>query len=163
MNAKRKKSLILRISALSIGEALLLGGVWAGIHHETQTVNRTVNEVSELRDPSPFRAALLGHIGKAHLGLEGYLRSSNPSLLSQAEESLKEFESLLPDFVKQNPKLFPQAAEEEISRTFGLFKETIQRTLEDNTRRTQSRSSLENAYDAVPARCIAGTLPSARM
>jgi exonuclease VII large subunit len=102
-------------------------------------VNRTVNEVSDLRDPSPFRAALMGHLGKIHVGLEGYLRSPDPSMEKQVAESRDDFEKLLPEFVGQNPKLFPQAASEEIKHVFAQFKEAISRTLETNTQRMQRR------------------------
>ena len=100
-----------------------LGGIMGmGIRHETQAVNQRVNEISELRDPSPFRgAALLWAISeKCIWPSKGILRNPDPLLEKQVDESRAwDFEALLPDFVKQNPKLFPQAAADEIRRTFG--------------------------------------------
>jgi len=144
MNGKSSRGL--RIAALAIGEAFLLGGLWLGIRREARAMNQAVNEVSDLRDPSPFRAALMGHLGKINLAMEGYLRSSEPSQEQQVNESLADFEALLPDFVKQNPKLFPQGADDEIRRTFGLFKESLDRTLEANTHRMVSRGLLEQNF-----------------
>jgi len=112
-------------------------------------MNQAVNDVSDLRDPSPYRAALMGHLGKIHLAIQGYLRTPDPSLEKQADESRKDFETLLPDFVKQNPKLFPQTAAEEIRRTFGLFKESLDRTLEDNTHRIVGRAVLDENFTRI--------------
>src|SRR5258706_1453653 len=143
------KPLRIRLIALGVGEALLLGLLIFNIRHEVRAVNAAVNQVSDLRDPSPFRAALMGHLGKIHLGLKGYLRSPDPSLEKQVDDSRKDFEALLPDFVKQNPKLFPQAAAEEIRRTFGLFQEALDRTLESNTHRMVSRDLLEQNFTRI--------------
>ena len=119
------------------------------MRHETQDVNRIVNEVSELRDPSPFRAALLGHLGKIQVSLNSYLRTLDPSLDKQVSESRDEFETLLPEFVRQNPKLFPQTAAEEIKRTFGLYKEAITRTLDMNQRRMEQRAVLDKNFARI--------------
>jgi PAS domain S-box-containing protein len=145
----RKPNPIWRIMVFCVAEALVLTGVWWGIRHETTAVNDTVNEVSDLRDPSPFRAALLGHLGKIHLALEGYLRSPDPSLEKQMVESRKDFEMLLPEFTRQNPNLFPAAASDEIKRAFDLFKETIDHTLEANNRRMEGRSALGKNFDRI--------------
>ncbi len=143
------QTLRFKVAALGVGEAVLLGLLIVGIRHEVRAVNAAVNQVSDLRDPSPFRAALMGHLGKIHLGLKGYLRSPDPTLEKQVEVSRKDFEALLPDFVKQNPKLFPQAAAEEIKRTFGLFQEALDRTLESNTHRMVSRELLEQNFTRI--------------
>jgi PAS domain S-box-containing protein len=140
---------MVRIVLLCVGEALVVFGLWAGIQHEVGEINRAVSEISDLKDPSPFRVALMGHLGKIHLGLEGYLRSGDPSLAGQVAESRKDFEALLPEFMKQNPKLFPPAAGEEIKRTFGLFKEAIDRTLEANTQRLERRGVLEQNFTKI--------------
>ena len=145
----RRPSPLVRILAISFGEALLLWGVWVGIHHETAAVNRTVSEVSELKDPSPFRAALMGQLGKIHVGLEGYLRSPNPSLERQIAESRKDFESLIPEFAKQNPKLFPPIADEEIQRTFGLYQEAIDHTMDASALRMQRRGVLDSNFSRI--------------
>ena len=142
----RKASSGWRIVALGAAAALILVGVWWGIRHEIAAVNQTVDEVSELRDPSPFRAALLGQLGNIHVGLEGYLRSPDASLEKQMADSRKDFEMLLPEFTLQNPNLFPQAASDEIKRAFSLFKETIDHTLEANNRRMDSRAALERNF-----------------
>jgi len=145
----RKVSRVWRITTFCVAEALILAGAWWGIHHETAAVNQAVNEASELRDPSPFRAALMGHLGKIHLGLEGYLRSPDPSLEKQIAESRKDFDMLLPEFSQQNPKLFPQAANDEIKRTFGPFKDVIDHTLEINGRRMEGRAALDLNFDRI--------------
>lgn len=137
------------ITGLCLGEALFVWVAWQGLRHETEAVNRTVSEASELKDPSPFRAALMGHLGKIHLGLEGYLRSPGPSMEKQIAESRQDFEALLPEFAKQNPKLFPPKAGDEIGRTFGQYKEAIDRTLEANARRMQRRGILEKNFAQI--------------
>ena len=54
----RKQRPWLLLSLLSVGALLVLVGLWLGVRRETQAMNQMVNEVSDLRDPSPFRAAL---------------------------------------------------------------------------------------------------------
>ncbi len=83
------------------------------------------------------------------MSLQGYLRSPDPSLEKQVGDSRDEFEALLPEFVKQNPKLFPQTAAEEIRRTFGLFKEAIARTMDTNARRMEQRSRLDSNFERI--------------
>ncbi len=144
-----KRPIALRLSALVIGEALVLAVIGFGTKHETKAVNQAVAEISDLRDPSPFRAALMGHLGKLHLALQGYLRTPDPSLEKQVRDSRSDFEALLPDFMKQNPKLFPQAAAEEIRRTFALLKDAIDRTLEDNAHQITSRTLLEQNFSTI--------------
>jgi PAS domain S-box-containing protein len=146
---KINQPLWVRLFALAVGEVLLLGGLWMGIRRESRAVNDKVNEISDLRDPSPFRAALLGHLGKIHLAIQGYLHNPDPTLEKQVDDSRADFEALLPDFVAQNPKLFPQAAAEEIRRTFGLFKESVARTMEANTHRLESRGILEQNFTQI--------------
>ena len=145
----RKKSAGWRIVTLGVVAALLLAGVWWGLRKEIAAVNRTVDEISDLRDPSPFRAALLGQLGSIHVTLEGYLRSPDASLEKQIAESRRDFEMLLPEFTRQNPKLFPEAAGDEIKRAFALFKETIDHTLDTNIRRMESRAALETNFSRI--------------
>jgi len=138
-----------RIAALCAVEAFVLAGIWWGIRQEIAAVNRTVDEVSDLRDPSPFRAALLSQLGNIHVALEGYLRSPDASLEKQMVESRKDFEMLLPEFTLQNPKLFPPMANDEIKRAFTLFKETIDHTLEANNHRMDGRTALEKNFSRI--------------
>src|ERR1051326_5105926 len=123
-------------------EIFILVGVVFAVRYETRAVNATITDVSDLKDPSPYRVALMGHLGKIHLSLAGYLQSSDPALEKQMRESRKDFGALLPDFVHQNPKLFPQDAADEIKRTFGLYNEAIDRTIEANAHRMQQRSAI---------------------
>jgi PAS domain S-box-containing protein len=130
-------------------EGLILFGVWWGIQKEIASVNQAVNEVSDLRDPSPFRAALLGQLGKIHVALEGYLRSPDASLEKQIDESRKDFEMLLPEFTRQNPKLFPAAANDEIKRGFEILKGTIDHTLDANIHRMAGRAALAGNFERI--------------
>jgi len=139
----------LRLTLLCLAALFVSDGLRLGIRHETQVVNQTVNEVSDLRDPSPFRAALLGQLGKIQLSLKGYLRNPESSPEKQVNESRDEFESLLPEFVRQNPKLFPQTAAEEIRRTFGQYKEAIIRTRDTNSRRMEQRDILDKNFAQI--------------
>ncbi len=143
---KKKKSTLVRVVALILAEGLLLCGIAVGIRHEINAINRSVTEVSDLKDPSPFRAALLGHLGKIHLGLGAYLRNPDPSMEKQIAESQKEFAALVPEFMKQNAKLFPKTACDEIKRTFSLYQESISHTLAANVLRMERRGVLEKNF-----------------
>jgi PAS domain S-box-containing protein len=146
--AREKKSFSpnARMAALVLLEAAFLAGIWWGVNRQLDAMNYAVNEISELKDPSPFRAALTGHLGKIHLGLEGVFSGAEPSLADQVAESRKDFEAALPEFQKQNPRLFPAAAVEEISRTFGVFTQSIDHALNAHTNRVKTRSSLDENF-----------------
>ncbi len=134
---------------LSLGELALLGTLWWSGLRQIEGINKSVNDLSDLKDPSPYRVALMGHLGKIHLGLQGYLRSPDALLLEQVVQSRKDFEASLPEFAKENPKLFPKVAMEEIARVFTMFNESIDRALEANTHRMQTRSTLDQNFTRI--------------
>src|SRR5438067_1392854 len=105
--SRSAKSAVIKLGFLMVCEGLLLFALWQGVNRQMAGMNQAVNDISELKDPSPFRAALMGYLGKIHLGLQGYLRSAGSSLLDQVAQSRKDFATSLPEFQKQNPKLFP--------------------------------------------------------
>ncbi|MFA5975401.1 MAG: PAS domain-containing protein [Elusimicrobiota bacterium] len=146
---KTQPSLFPRAAILLAGEALLLWGLWWGMGRETAAVNQAVSEISDLKDPSPFRAALMGHLGKIRIGLQGYLCSQDASLLKQVADSRQDFEASLPEFAHQNPSLFPPEAAREIRNAFDLFKEAVDRTLEANTRRLSQWGVLEQNFTRI--------------
>ena len=146
---KRSSPKVTRIAGLCLAGGLLIWSVLWGMRDQIKDVNRTVNDVSDLKDPSPFRAALMGHLGKIHLGLEGYLRSPDPSLEKQIDDSRKDFEALLPDFIQQNPKLFSPTVADEIKRIFALYKDAIKHTLDANTQRVERRDVLEKNFNRI--------------
>jgi PAS domain S-box-containing protein len=134
------------IGALVLVEALWIGGLWWAGQGQLAAMNKAVNDIAELKDPSPFRAALMGHLGKIHLGMEGYLRSPSDSILEQVAQSRKDFTISMPEFERQNPKLFPKAAVEEIARSFKTFQESVDHTLEVNAKWRETRNALEQNF-----------------
>src|SRR4029077_17773815 len=143
---KSGSTLAVRNVLLVLGEILLLMGLWWGIVAQTGAMNRSLNELSELKDPSPYRAALMGHLGKIRLGLQGFLRSGDASMADQAAQSRKDFDALLPEFEKQNPHLFPSAAREEIRKAFHSYQESVDHTLQQNTHRMDLRHALDQNF-----------------
>lgn len=132
-----------------VAEALLVGLLATGIRYEWRQIHRTINELAELRDPSPFRAALVGHLGKIRLGLQGFLRSGDRSLSDQAARGAAEFEASLPEFQKQNEKLFPPAAVSEIREAFAGYKQSMERVLTVNAERQDTRSRLDQNFSQI--------------
>jgi PAS domain S-box-containing protein len=137
------------VALVVLAELLLLALLSGGIYAEWRATNGAIQELSELVNPSPYRAALMGHLGKIHLSLQGYLRSADPSLSEQALKASGEFEASIPEFQKENPKLFPKQAVEEIGRTFDLFKQAVTHTLDANARRQSARKSLEENFAMI--------------
>jgi PAS domain S-box-containing protein len=138
-----------RIALLGVGEISLLLGLWWGISSQMNAMTRRVNDVSELKDPSPFRAALAGYLGKIHVGLQGYLHSPDPTLLDQVAQSRKDFEASLPEFQKENARLFPQIAVDEIRRSFAMFQESVDHTLDENNQRLKLRETLDQNFSRL--------------
>jgi PAS domain S-box-containing protein len=138
-----------RIALLFIAEILLLGVLWWGVRRQMRAMDRSVNDISELKDPSPFRAALMGHLGKIRLGLQGYLGSGNPALADQVVQSRKDFYASLPEFQKENARLFPKAAVEEILKNFDGYKQGVDRTLEASAKRQKTRDALDQNFARI--------------
>jgi PAS domain S-box-containing protein len=138
-----------RIALLFVIEAALLWVIWKGTTRQIHAIDRSVNDIAELKDPSPYRAALLGHLGKIRLGLQGFLGSGDPALFDQMMQSRKDFESALPEFEKENPRLFPKTAVEEIRRQFDAFKQSIDHTLDANTKRTNNRAAMDQNFARI--------------
>jgi len=86
-------------------------GILKVAHFQARQVDAAVTEISDLKDPSPFRVALLGHLDKINLSLSAYVRSPDPALLKQISDSARDFENSLPEFEHQNKRLFPPAPE----------------------------------------------------
>src|SRR3989338_1277219 len=138
-----------KIALLGGLEILLLTGLWWMTLRRMDRMNQAVNDLSELSDPSPFRAALMGHLGKIHLGLEAYFKSSDPALLDQASQSRRELETSLPEFKKQSPRLFTPDAMEEIGKSFVAFKEAVDHALDANARRFEHRGKIEKNFAQI--------------
>src|SRR5258708_857104 len=147
--SKSKPSLNVRIALFFTAEALLLGGLWWAGNHQMDAMNHSVNDIAELKDPSPYRAALMGHLGKIRLGLQGFLGSGDTALAEQVAQSRKDFDAALPEFQKENPRLFPKSAVDEIRRAVDAYKEAIDHTLGANVKRTKSRNTLDQNFARI--------------
>ncbi len=108
-----------KVALICAAEAAILWGILKAVGMQSHKIDTDVSEVSDLRDPSPFRVALLGHLDKISLSLSAYLRSPDAALLQQIDASRKDFENSLPEFERQNKRLFPPAAGEEIRTAYG--------------------------------------------
>lgn len=130
-------------------EVALVGGLWFGMQAEMNRMNVAVDDLSELSDPSPFRAALMGYLGKIHLGLEGFFQSSDAALIDPVAQSRKDFETSLPEFKKQSPRLFPDIAVDEIGKGFTTFQEAIEHALKANNGRVEQRSKIDHNFNLI--------------
>ena len=137
---------LLLFTVLSLVIITLCG--W-GISSQMKAMNQSVNDISDLKDPSPYHAALMGYLGKAHVGLEGFLRSSDPALNDQVVQTRKDFDSAVAEFEHQNPKLFPKIAVDEIRRTFKAYKESVDQTLIAHSKRAAARSVLDQNFAQI--------------
>ena len=137
-------------AALLLGAgALALWVIVNAIHSQTARMEQAVNSISDLRDPSPFRVALTGHLDKIHLSALAYLRSPDAALPAQIKQSEKEFEGSLREFEKQNPRLFPAKAAEEIRDVFALLEDSVSDTMKLAADRTGRRSTWEQNFNAM--------------
>src|SRR5207302_1662720 len=64
-------------------------------------------------------------------------------------QSRKDFQASLPEFQRQNPALFPKIAVEEIRRTFGVYGESIDHTLETHNNRAQNRAKMDQNFARI--------------
>src|SRR5258708_221183 len=127
---ERRKRRALQISGVAVALGLSLWGASKGITYNTRRSDEAVDAISDLRDPSPFRAALVGHLDKIHLSLNGYLRTRDQTLVQQVAQSETDFEHSVPEFERQNPKLLPAAAGREILEDYRIFKDSLGHLLE---------------------------------
>lgn len=130
-----------RVLLLCAVEAGILWGILKATRLQSRQIDADVSEISDLRDPSPFRAALLGHLDKISLSLAAYLRSPEPTLLSQIDKSRHDFENSLPEFAHQNKRLFPPAAAEEIRTAYDSMKASLDQAVDVSARRSERRGS----------------------
>jgi PAS domain S-box-containing protein len=130
-----------KVALVCAVEAALLWGVLRAAGMQSHQIDADVSEISDLRDPSPFRVALLGHLDKISLSLSAYLRSPDAGLLKQIDASRKDFENSLPEFEHQNKRLFPPAAGEEIRSAYDAMKSSLDEAVEVSARRSERRAS----------------------
>ncbi len=127
-------------------EAIILWGVLKAVHGQARRIDTDVSEISDLRDPSPFRVALLGHLDKISLSLSAYLRSPDPAPLKQITDSRQDFENSLPEFERQNKRLFPQEAGEQIQSAYEAMKSSLDEAVEVSARRSERRASFDQNF-----------------
>jgi len=141
-----KDSYIIRFGKMSLvlaAEAGLLWGIILAATAQSRHIDAEVTEISDLKDPSPFRVALLGHLDKIQLSLDAYLRSPDPSLLKQIADSRQDFENSLPEFERQNKRLFPPEASAAIRESYEVMKSSLDQAVEVSSRRSERLASLE--------------------
>lgn len=144
---EHKKRIQLQIAGIALVAAALLGGIAKGIVVQNRAAEESVNAISELRDPSPFRAALVGQLDKIHLSLQGYLRSRDQALLQQVQNGQADFEKSVPEFEKQNPRLLPLAAGDEILQDYKVFKESAKHLMEVSQERASFWTTADNNFE----------------
>lgn len=140
---------LLKIAGTALAIVIVAWGMGKLARIQIRLSDEAVTAISDLRDPSPFRAALLGHLDKAHLNALGYLRTRDGALPDQVRDSEAEFERSVPEFERQNPKLLPRSAGREILQDYALFKESVGRLLEVTRERTEHLNSWQLNADRI--------------
>jgi len=127
-------------------EAGIFWGLFQMAVSQSRRVDAAVTEISDLKDPSPFRVALHGHLDKIELSLSAYLRSPDPAPLKQIIDSRRDFENSLPEFEHQNKRLFPPEASKEILEAYETMKSSLDQAVDVSTRRSEKRISAEENF-----------------
>lgn len=135
-----------KVALVCAVEAAILWGVLKTVRLQSRKIDADVSEISDLIDPSPFRVALLGHLDKISLSLSAYLRSPDATLLKQIDQSRNDFENSLPEFERQNKRLFPPAAGEEIRMAYEAMKASLEEAVEISARRSERRASVSGNF-----------------
>src|SRR5450631_4111567 len=104
--SKSERPLAIYLLYFLLEGLFLFGLLWAA-RSQTHTIEDRLELIADLRDPSPFRAALLGELEKVYLSTVSHVRHTDPTLLDQITQGESEFEKSLPQFQKQNPRLLP--------------------------------------------------------
>ena len=129
MSASHSGWPIRRILFLLTGQVLFLLIIGGAVSYQVRWVNQKINEMADLKDPSPFTASLMGTVNTINLNLVGYLQNRDPLLEEALKSSEKEFESGLEDFHQQNPRLFPDNAHMRIITSYEPYKTAVADTL----------------------------------
>lgn len=114
---------------------------------QSKAADRALVEISDLRDPSPFRVALTGHLDKIYLNFQAYVKGPNQTLLDQMKTSQTDFERSLHDFEIQSPKLFPVAARDGILQSYELMRNTVNQALETSKQRGENQVAWQTNFD----------------
>jgi len=122
MKSWYKKSFLM-LAILSVS----LWGLFLAMRQQIRFADEQVNLISDLKDPSPFRSALVGHLDKMNWSLQGYVRSHDASMPAHLAQGQKDFEESIPEFHRQNPRLFPSQAQVSILKDYRSLKELIER------------------------------------
>ncbi len=148
--------------AFGLGELLFLGLMSGGVLWQFHDMNRAVGDLSDLKDPSPFRAALIGNLGRTHIAVQGLLRNDDASMRDLVTKGNKEFESSVPAFQQQNSKLFPKDAVDDILQAFLGFRKAIEHVLEVNAKRQVLRNKLDQDFSSIITRVTKDIRPLIR-
>src|SRR5471032_352669 len=89
---------IRRLVFLLTGQVLFLLIIGGAVSYQVRWVNQKINEMADLKDPSPFTASLMGTLNTINLNLVGYLQNRDSLLQDALAASEKEFEAALTDF-----------------------------------------------------------------
>jgi PAS domain S-box-containing protein len=120
---------IRRILFLLTGQVLFLLIIGGAVTYQVRWVNQKINEMADLKDPSPFTASLMNTLNTINLNLVGYLQNRDPLLEEALKASEKELETGLQDFHQQNPRLFPESAQVKIMAVYTPYKTAVEDTL----------------------------------
>jgi len=143
----RPAKLGLRSFLIGAAALLLIGALAWAIRQQSQRVNESLNEIADLRDPSPFRVALTGHLDKIHLSLLAYIKNPDPALVDRIKSSQADFERSLHEFETQSPRLFPAAARDQILQSYRQTSESLTQILETSRQRAEHQEAWQTNFD----------------
>jgi PAS domain S-box-containing protein len=148
-SAMRSRGFLWKLLLLAIVDAAALWGLGKAILVQKNSAEAWINLIADLRDPSPFRVALRAHLDKIELTVRGYLSTRDGSLLKQVAGIEQDFERLVPDFQRQDPRLFPPAASSEILQTYRVLKDSVDWALRTTSQRAERWTAADGVFSQM--------------
>ena len=93
-----------------IGQIVLLLAIGGTVSYQVRMVEHKINDMADLKDPSPFTANLMGILNSINFNLASFIQNRDPLLKEAVETHAREFETTVAEFHRDNPRLFPDEA-----------------------------------------------------
>jgi PAS domain S-box-containing protein len=142
MNSSMSHAPLRRIVLLLTGQVVLLLIIGGAVSYQVRWVQTKINEMADLKDPSPFTSNLMGMLNTINLNLVGSLQNHDALLQDALKAGQKEFEDSVQQFHQENPRMFPAEAQLKVTAAYEPYKSAVNDTLRIGGEQGQKWASL---------------------
>ena len=137
-----KPSPIRKIALLLTGQIVVLLMIGAAVSYQVHLVEHKIDDMADLKDPSPFTASLTGLLNTININLVGSLQNRDTLTQEALKNTEKEFETSVQQFQQENPRLFPAEAQSKVIAAYEPYKAAISEALRVGIEQAQKWESL---------------------